>query len=91
MSKIDPFDLPKEFKKSVIVVLRNIQWDTSGNTTGGKLPVNMRIPLESETPRSLLVPAAMDVASNVWGFSILDCDVDPLDLDDTLEYEGEIF
>ena len=90
MSKINPYDLPKEHK-SVHVILRNIEWDTSGlSNPEGRLPVNMRIPLEATTPQALIVPKAMDIASSVWGFAILDCDVDPIDIDDTVEYEGDI-
>jgi len=43
----------------------------------------------------------LDVASSVWGFSIVDCDVDPVELpsvetpddslSDTLDFEGEIY
>ncbi|MBU98208.1 MAG: hypothetical protein CL429_03850 [Acidimicrobiaceae bacterium] len=90
MSKINPYDLPKEHK-SIHVILRNIEWDTNQvRNPEGRLPVNMRIPLDPSTPRPLIVAKAMDVASSVWGFAILDCDVDPVDLDDTVEYEGDI-
>ena len=82
--------MPAE-RKSLHVVLRNIKWDTSKvRNPEGRLPVNMRIPLEASTPQPLIVAKAMDVASSVWGFAILDCDVDPIDLDDTVEYEGDI-
>jgi hypothetical protein len=103
MTKINPYDLPQEEKNSTHVILRNIKWDVQNLTSRpeGKLPVNMRIPIDGSTPRSLIVPKALDVASSVWGFSIVDCDVDPVELpsvetpddslSDTLDFEGEIY
>ena len=99
MTKINPYDLP-ESERNTHVVLRNIKWDVRSSQPG-RLPINMRIPVEGSTPQALIVPKAIDIASTVWGYAILDCDVDPIrlpesyhnedSLSDTLDYEGEIY
>lgn len=101
MTKINPYDLPEE-ERSTHVILRNIKWDVRSQHPEGRLPVNMRIPIDGTTPQALVVPRAIDIASTVWGFAIVDCDIDPVrlsaahkdsedSLSDTLDYEGEIY
>ena len=92
MTKINPFDLPPEEKRKIRITLTNINWAAVKELT---LPDKVCVPVDSSLPEEELIPRAMDIASSAIGFSIVDCDVEPIDtsdsLSDTLDYEGEIY
>ncbi len=77
-NKINPYDLPN---KAVHVVLQNIEWETT-SAAKDLLPQTMTIPVNAESYnyQEEIVSKAMDIASSAQGFSILDCDVEPIDL-----------
>jgi len=92
VNKINPYDLPPEEERRVRITLTNIKWDAMQTLT---LPDKVCVPVDSSLPQEELLARAMDIASSAIGFSIIDCDVEPIDLSDslsdTLDYQGELF
>lgn len=92
MTKINPFDLPPEEKRKIRITLTNIRWAAMPALT---LPSSMCVPVDPNLPEEELLAKAMDIASSAIGYGIVDCDVEPIDisesLSDTIDYEGEIY
>lgn len=99
INKLNPYDLPPEEERKIRIVLKNIEWDTDLQERVISLPRTMSVPVDSSLPEEEVISKAIDAASDAWGCSIKDCDVEPIELrkndshslSDTLEYEGKIY
>ena len=96
MTKVDAFDLPKP--RYVEVEMFNIEWDTEGETPNRPLPEMVTATVDLN--QGNLIAQAIDKATELVGYTITDIEFRPIDfdniigppeLDETLEYDGEIY
>tara|TARA_Y100001938_G_C8094890_1_gene437431 strand:- start:4248 stop:4571 length:324 start_codon:yes stop_codon:yes gene_type:complete len=107
MSKINPYDLPTEEERRVRITLTNLcfQDEVFRSKDAPTCPSTISVPVDSNLPEEEMVAKAIEIASAAIGYTIYDCDVEPIDygspkapateeaesLSDTLDYVGEIF
>ena len=96
MTKVNAYDLPKS--KFVEVEMYNIEWDTEGETPNRPLPPIVVATVDVNEGN--VIAQAIDKATALTGYAIKDADFKPIDydnvvgppeLDETLEYDGEVY
>jgi hypothetical protein len=107
MTKINPYDLPSEKERAIRITLTNLcfQDEVFRGKNPPTFPTTISVPVDSSLPEEQMVAKAIEIASAAIGYTVYDCDVEPIDygttkigeeveeesLSDTLDYEGEIF
>jgi len=98
MSKVDAFEIPKP--RLINVEMYNIEWATESTTPPVELPERLTVQVNLNDGN--VIAQAIDRATEIGGYPLRDVEFRPIDfddvfvpedseLDDTLEYEGEVF